>query len=104
MLNYLYEQSLYLLGIDLIKHMQKHSNQFLDGFFLLVTMLIDPSIVVISIVALLFVSKDKKRAFLMTIFVVFNTYCAAVLKAYHIDPRPIWTHFSVKNIGYYCPI
>ena len=39
----------------------------------------------------------------MTIFVVFNTYCAAVLKAYHIDPRPTWSHANVKNIGLYCP-
>lgn len=103
-LNYLYEKPLYLLGVDIIRGMQAHRNLFHDTFFLLVTMLIDPSIVVLAIVALLVLSKNKKKAFLMTLFVIFNTYCAAILKAYHIDPRPIWTHYGVKNIGLYCPI
>lgn len=103
-LNYLYERSLFLLGIDIIKGMQKHGNKFYDIFFLIITMFIDPSIVILGVVLLLVLSKNKKHAYLMTIFILFNTYCAATLKAYHIDPRPIWTHNSVRNIGFYCPV
>ena len=67
-------------------------------------MLIDPSIVVLGVLTLLFLSKNKKKAFVMTNFIIFNTLFAATLKAYHIDPRPIWTDSEVKNIGFYCPV
>lgn len=67
-------------------------------------MLIDPAIVVLGIITILVMSRRKKKALVMVMFVLLNTFLAALLKAYHIDPRPIWTHAEVRNIGFYCPV
>ena len=40
----------------------------------------------------------------MLMFILINTFLAAVLKAYDSDPRPIWTEQSIRNIGFYCPV
>ena len=49
-------------------------------------------------------SHKKANGFVRLVFILLNTFCAAVLKAYDSDPRPIWTEQSVRNIGLYCPV
>jgi mannitol-specific phosphotransferase system IIBC component len=84
--------------------MQKGSNVVIDWFFLLVTMIIDPTIVFAICVLMMVLSHRKKKGFVMLMFILINTFLAAVLKAYDSDPRPIWTEQSIRNIGFYCPV
>lgn len=49
-LNYHFNRSLYLLGVDLIITMQKYSSPILDAFFIFFTFLVDPTFVAITLV------------------------------------------------------
>jgi hypothetical protein len=53
-------------------------------------MFIDPALVMLATVALLVQVTSKHRAFVTVIFILFNTYCAGVLKAFYADARPYW--------------
>lgn len=103
-LNHFLRWPLYDRGVNWILWSQSHSNWFFDWFFLAVTMIIDPSIVFLGAIVMMIMSKKKTRAFIMLTFILFNVYCAALLKAYDCDPRPIWTHKEIRNIGFYCPV
>lgn len=103
-LNYLYRWPLYHKGIDLIIQMQQDSNLVFDWFFLLVTMIIDPTVVFGICALMLVLSRKKRTGYVMLVFLLLNTFCAAVMKAYDCDPRPIWTAAEVRNIGFYCPV
>ena len=39
----------------------------------------------------------------MTIATLLNVLVFTMMKVFLSEPRPFWTHSSVKNIGYYCP-
>ena len=88
----------------MIVFVQSHSNAVLDWFFMLITMTIDPAFVFIGIIAMVVLSHRKGKGLIMLCFILFNTFFAALIKAYHCDPRPIWTRNDVRNIGFYCPI
>lgn len=83
---------------------QRNSNIVFDWFFMIITMTIDPLFVFIGVIAMVVMSHRKGKGFIMFAFIMFNTFWAALLKAYHCDPRPFWTRDSIKNIGIYCPI
>lgn len=102
--NCLYRWPLYHMGVDIIVKMQAGENIVLDWFFLLVTMIIDPTIVFAICLLIMVLSHKKANGFVRLVFILLNTFCAAVLKAYDSDPRPIWTEQSVRNIGLYCPV
>lgn len=91
LLNYAYRWPLYHMGIELILKMQAGQSLAFDWFFLLITMIIDPTIVFAMCVLMMVLSHRKKKGFIMLMFIIINTFCAAVLKAYDSDPRPIWT-------------
>lgn len=103
-INSIYRHALYAMGVEIIIYMQKHSNTVLDWFFMLVTMTIDPGFVFVAIIAMVVLSHRKGKGLIMLCFILFNTFFAALIKAYHCDPRPIWTRNEVRNIGFYCPI
>lgn len=67
-------------------------------------MIIDPAFVFIGIITMVVLSHRKGKGLIMLCFILVNTFFAALIKAYHCDPRPIWTSNSVKNIGFYCPV
>lgn len=67
-------------------------------------MIIDPTVIVGACVVLMIVTRNKAKGFVMIIFILFNSFCAAALKAYDCDPRPFWTNPNVKSIGFYCPV
>ena len=67
-------------------------------------MVIDPSVVFLGAILMIILSRRKGKAFLMLMFILFNVFLAALLKAYDCDPRPIWTSDEVRNIGFYCPV
>ena len=79
------------MGVDMIVRMQKHSNLVLDWFFVLITMTIDPIFVFISVISMVVLSHRKGKGLIMLCFILFNTFWAALIKAYQLDPRPIWT-------------
>jgi hypothetical protein len=58
---------------------------------MLITMTIDPGIVFASAVLMVVLSHRKGKGLIMLCFVLINTFFAALIKAYHCDPRPIWT-------------
>ena len=103
-INSIYRHALYAMGVEIIIYMQKHSNTVLDWFFMFVTMTIDPGFVFVGIIAMVVLSHRKGKGLIMLCFILFNTFFAALIKAYHCDPRPIWTRNEVRNIGFYCPI
>ena len=49
------------------------------------------------------VVKNKFKAYVTVMFILFNTYLAGVLKAFYADPRPFWANKAILNIGIYCP-
>lgn len=104
LLNHLYRWPLYHMGIELIVWLQSGENVVFDWFFLLITMVIDPTIVFAICILIMVLNHKKSRGFVMLLFILLNTFCAAVLKAYDSDPRPIWTQQNVRNIGLYCPV
>lgn len=104
LLNELFREPLYILGVQLINQAQMRSTWALDWFFMLVTMTIDPLFVFVGVIAMVVVSTRKQKGFIMFAFVLLNTFLAALLKAYHCDPRPFWTSNPVRNIGIYCPV
>lgn len=71
---------------------------------MIITMTIDPLFVFVGVIAMVVLSHRKEKGFIMFIFIMFNTFWAALIKAYHCDPRPFWTSDKVKSIGIYCPI
>lgn len=103
-MNYLYRWPLYSEGIEIILKLQSSSPSILDWIFLFITMVIDPTIVVLICILILILSHKKEKGFVMIVFIIFNTYLSAVLKAYDTDPRPFWTDKNVKSIGMYCPV
>lgn len=84
--------------------MQQSSNFAIDWFFLLISLVIDPTVVVGLCILIVVLSKRKKKSFTMLIFILLNTYCAALLKAFDSDPRPIWTNSEIRSISLYCPL
>lgn len=84
--------------------MQADESKLFDWFFLIVTMVIDPTVVFGICILMMVLSHKKSQGFNMLIFILLNTFCAAVLKAFDSDPRPIWTEKTVRNIGFYCPV
>ncbi len=84
--------------------MQEGDNKFFEYFFLFVTMIIDPTVIVGACILVLIITKNKAKSFVMIIFILFNSFLAAALKAYDSDPRPFWTNPEVKSIGFYCPV
>lgn len=79
------------MGVEMIVKFQKKSNPILDWFFVLVTMTIDPVFVFTGIIAMVVLSHRKEKGIIMLCFILLNTFLAALIKAYHCDPRPIWT-------------
>lgn len=88
----------------MIVNLQKRSNIVLDWFFMLITMTIDPLFVFVGVILMVVLSHRKGKGLIMLCFILFNTFWAALIKAYQCDPRPIWTKNEVRNIGFYCPI
>lgn len=58
---------------------------------MLITMTIDPLFVFVGVIAMVVLSHRKGKGITMLCFILFNTFLAALIKAYHCDPRPIWT-------------
>ena len=75
----------------------------LDKFFTIVTMFIDPAVVMVSTMVLLIISKNKEKASTVVLFILINTFFTGVLKTFYADPRPFWESSKVVNIGLYCP-
>lgn len=71
--------------------MQTESSIIFDWLFLFITMIIDPTIVALICILILILSHKKEKGFTLIVFILLNTFLAAVLKAYDTDPRPIWT-------------
>lgn len=67
-------------------------------------MIIDPTVIFGICALMLVLSKRKQTGYILLVFLLLNTFLAAVLKAYDSDPRPIWTDSQVRNIGFYCPV
>lgn len=92
------------MGIDIIIYMQhNYASDFLKIFFVMVTMIIDPAVVLITAVVLMITTKNKFKGFVIIVYVLANTYLTGVFKAFYADPRPIWYSEEVRNIGFYCP-
>jgi hypothetical protein len=102
-INYLYSEPLYHLGVDLILQMQKYSNPALDYFFIFFTILVDPMLIISACCIYSMVAKKKLTAIVIVFFVLLNTFFLTISKSFYAAPRPYWTHENVKNIGYYCP-
>lgn len=101
--NWLFSEGLFQLGQNIIFDMQQHSNDYLDYFFELFTLIVDPVIVVVAAVTLIITVRKKRIGFNALIFIILNCYLTTVLKAIYADPRPFWDHPSIYNLGYYCP-
>ena len=71
--------------------MQKNTHPILDWSFMLITMTIDPGIVFAGAVLMVVLSHRKGKGLILLCFLLINTFFAALIKAYHCDPRPIWT-------------
>jgi|JI10StandDraft_1071094.scaffolds.fasta_scaffold5403053_1 hypothetical protein len=67
-------------------------------------MILDPTIVFALCIIMMIINRNKNKGFIMLIFILINTYFAALMKAFYSDPRPIWTNYNIRNIGFYCPI
>ena len=92
------------MGVDLIIYLQKtYAANYLNIFFVMVTMLIDPAVVLMTAVVLMLITKNKFKGFVIIMYVLANTYITGLLKAFYADPRPIWFSSEVRNIGFYCP-
>lgn len=102
-INYLYSEPLYHLGVDLILLMQQYSNPFLDYFFIFFTIIVDPMLIISACFIYSMVSKKKLTSTVIVFFVLLNTYFLTISKSFYAAPRPYWTHQNVRNIGYYCP-
>lgn len=102
-INYLYSEPLYHLGVDLILQMQQYSNPALDYFFIFFTILVDPMLIISACCIYSMVAKKKLTAIVIVFFVLLNTFFLTISKSFYAAPRPYWTHENVKNIGYYCP-
>lgn len=89
--NSIYRHELYAMGVEIIVILQSHSNVFLDWFFMIITMSIDPAFVFTGIIAMVVFSQKKGKGLIILCFILINTFFAALIKAYHCDPRPIWT-------------
>lgn len=90
-LNHLMRQPLYKMGVDLIYQMQSHSNIIFDLFFVTITMIIDPTVIFFLFFLTVILSLEKRKSFVLLVFLLINLYFAALLKALDADPRPIWT-------------
>ena len=102
--NYFHREELYYEGANLIIYIQKHYRSiYLDYFFIAVTMINDPAVVLAITLLIMLLSKHKFTSYTTLLFIVWNTYLTGVLKAFYADPRPIWSHSKVENIGLYCP-
>ena len=55
-------------------------------------MLIDPSIVLAFSIIIIVLSRRKAKAYVLLLFILFNTYLTGVLKAKDCDPRPFWSN------------
>lgn len=89
--NSIYRHDLYAMGVDIIVIFQSNSNIFLDWFFMIITMSIDPAFVFTGIILMVVFSQRKGKGLIILCFILINTFFAALIKAYHCDPRPIWT-------------
>ena len=90
-INHFWREALYQKGINLIYNFQMMDSFILDLIFLLITMIIDPSIVLVITVIIMIGSRRKARAYIFLVFILFNTYLTGILKAADCDPRPFWT-------------
>jgi membrane-associated phospholipid phosphatase len=102
-MNVFYRTALFQFGENLIFWMQTFSNPVLDRFFTTVTLIIDPSVVVLASCMFVMIRKDKRNAIISLVFVLINIYLTGVLKALYADPRPFWANSTIRNIGIYCP-
>ena len=66
-------------------------------------MLSDPAVIFLGAIAMVVANKFKGHSYILLVFILFNVYLAALLKAFDCDPRPIWTSNVIRNIGFYCP-
>lgn len=67
-------------------------------------MIIDPTVVFAICILMMVLTRNKFDGFVMLVFILLNTFLAALFKALDSDPRPFWTEKSVRNIGLYCPV
>ena len=89
--NSIYRHELYAMGVAILVRLQSKSTIFLNWFFMIITMCIDPAFVFTAIIFMVVLSQRKKKALIILSFILVNTFFAALIKAYHCDPRPIWT-------------
>lgn len=59
---------------------------------MIITMTIDPFFVFVGVITMIVLSHRKQKGFVMFMFILFNTFWAALIKAFHCDPRPFWTN------------
>lgn len=90
--NYYYGKSLYELGVQMIFVLQKYSNPALDYFFIFFTLIVDPIFIISCCCLLMLLMKQKLLAFVINIFIMFNTFFLTISKSFYIAPRPYWTH------------
>ena len=91
-INYFWKEELFKMGNNMILLFQQSQHIFLDIFFYIFTLMIDPAVVLIVTFTLVVVVKNKYRAFVTVMFILLNTYFAGLLKAFYADARPFWTH------------
>lgn len=102
-INYTFRQSLYWLGIQMIRSMQSENSSFGRGFFQLVTMISQPLVIMVLVVIIMFGEVKKKHSFNVVMFLLFNIYLITLLKSFYSDPRPFWSTSDVKSLANYCP-
>ncbi len=102
-INYLYRDSLYVLGVNLVLNLQENHSSIGQGFFQLVTMISEPGVVMVGILGITLGETRRKHAFNVTVFLLLNIYLITLLKEFYLDPRPFWTHPSAQSLGFYCP-
>jgi membrane-associated phospholipid phosphatase len=101
--NYLYRDSLYAMGVDLVVSLQDDHSSMGQGFFQLVTMISEPGVVMVAVLGIALGETRRKHAFNVTVFLLLNIYLITLLKEFYLDPRPFWTHPAAHSLGFYCP-
>jgi hypothetical protein len=102
-LNYYFRTAYYLYGLNKIADFQADKNLFLQFFFNCVSLLVDPIAVTLFVSVFFVVTKNKIRFLPIVIFFLVNTYIMGELKAVYEDPRPYWSNFRIRSLGWYCP-
>ena len=90
-INYLWRQQLYNMGLDIISQFQRSKNIALIIFFSIPTLLIEPGLIIGHYFIELIKVKQKSTIINTIVWILLNSFGSCILKAFYADPRPFWS-------------